>query len=601
MITKTLKSVFIFLFVSSNCFGYIHTISSKGNNVKWKNSSGNLDFYLNVNGCDSVINNCTSSTIKTIASSSASEWSSSSNFNITVNTTNSNAATGVNNIFFSSSSSYFGSGVVAVTQISYKESDGYILEADIIINSTFDFETNYVAPTYIGNVLTHEMGHMLGAAHGQVFRSSMFYTLIQGQHTLSDDDKSAVKNIYGLDSTLGTISGQIIGGSGKVAIFGAHVQAISSTTGSIKSATLSKEDGTFNLTNLSLDDIYYIYVGPTKLTTTTLPEYYKDIKSNFCNSAQSFRGSFFQTCNNSEKGEPQGIYLSSSRTSVNVGQVTIRCNLDVPVEYSVAKEVSAHTIDAIDLNGKVGFAQTAFFSTTEAENLTEDNFDLDLTAYSVASTDLYLEVRVVSQALYSQIPTSLVIENGIGSSTTFPQAGELGVSGVPYDSDFAPRLDLVGRFNLSTTLSDNNFTLKVIPQKFSDYIFAINNPTYYWSEEDFFPTSSKFTDGLKFYLLIVNIVKSNGNGTYSRYSMPTPTSVSDNSSCPDASRSYTTSGYYLSDSGAETTKTTKSNIAGCATIDIDPGEGPGGSGPMSFAIGVLLSYLIFNLRPRFNR
>ncbi len=594
MIKNFLITLILSFLISTSSFGFIHTINNLGKNVRWKNSSGNLNFFFNSNGCDAMLNTCTASTLNTIASNSAAEWSNNSNFNITVSLASSNPSSEVNNIYFSGNSSLFGSGVVAITQISYKENDSYILEADIIINSAFDFMTSSNKSKYLGNILSHEMGHMLGMAHGQVFRSTMFYSLTQGQYTLSDDDKSGVKNLYGLDTAAGSISGQIIGGNARVPIFGAHVQAISSTSGLIKTAVLSKSDGSFKLPNLPLDEIYYIYVGPTKLTTTTLPDFYRNIKSNFCNSSQSFRGSFFQTCNNSEKGEPQKIYLSSSRKNVDVGLVTIRCNLDVPVDYSISKDVSPYTINALDLNQKVSYAQTGYFTKSEASVNTEDEFNLDLSAYVVGRTDLYLEVRVISQSLYSQIVTQLKIKDGVNITTTFPEVRELDLTGVPYDLDLAPRLDVVGRVNLSQTMANNNFTLKVRPTKLSDYLLFVNNPTTYWTEEDFFPISSKFSDGLLFYLLVVNIVKSNGDGTFSRYSMPSPTNISDNSSCPDASRSYTNSGYYSSSGESGVIKSSTTNPIACGSIDSGQ-DGPGGNGPVSFAIGILLSYFLFRI------
>lgn len=602
---KILILINILFFISHSVYGHVHTLNGNGEKVKWPFNSGTINFYFNTGGCNSALNSCSSSTMQSIAQNSANEWSNNSSFSLNINSTSERSANNVNDIYFSSSSSIFGSGVVAVTQSSYRESSGEILESDIVLNSAFQFSTSSASSIYLGNVLSHELGHMLGISHGQTFRSTMFYTLNLGQHTLGEDDKSAVKNLYQLDTDRGVISGKIVGGPSSLGIFGAHVQAISSTTGIIQSSVLSGEDGSFKITNLGLSDIYYLYIGPTKLASATLPEFYKSIKNNFCNSGQSFRGSFFQTCNNSEKGEPQGIYLSSGRKSVNVGNVTIRCNLDVPVDYSVAKEVSAQNIDLLNSNGTVGHAQTGFFSSAQTSANTYDEFTVDLSAYSLLTTNLYLEVRIISQNLYSQLKTSLAIQNGIGTTTTHPTVSELDARGVIYDSDLAPSLNYVARFPLSVTTSNNVFNLKLTPTTFSTYLTSVNTPTYVWGEEDFYPSSSKFSDGLIFYLMTVNIVKLNPDSTYSRYSMPTPTFVSDNSSCVDAPRSYSTSGFYSTSSSDSITKSTKVQSVGCGSIDLGSDgddEGEGGGGVISFVFGLLLSLaFVYFLKKRSNK
>lgn len=579
---KILTFICVFALSIQVSRAYVLTINSSGKKVQWHSKVNSLNFSFNTSNCNSSLNTCSNSQLVSIAQNASSAWSTNSKFTITTTSTSNSAQNGVNDIYFSSDQSLFtGSGVVAVTQVAYKESSGEILEADMLINSLFSFSTSVSSEKYIGNVITHELGHALGMGHGQVHRSSMFYTLAIGQSQLENDDANGVQDLYSSTYHAGVISGTIIGGGSRIGIFGAHVQAISSTTGNIVAGVLSSPDGSFSIKNVPINDVYYLYISPSKAQSDTLPSYYASVRGDFCSGGQYYRGSFFQTCYNSDVGQPQEIYLSSSNYKVSVGSVTIRCALDVPQDYLSNKGVSQNTLD-IDSSNLVGYAQTGFFSLSDISLNVADEFYLDLSGYTPSSSQEYLEVRVLSQTLYSMTKLTLEIDPVAAAAQTFPD--NLDFQGLSYTSDYAPDLNIVGRVQLdSANVLNNIFTLKVTPQDLSTFIGGTS-----YSKGDFYPSYSLFGDPLAFYLLTISVMTKNSNGSYSRTAIKKNTKIYDNYSCPDAPRAYSVSAIVSNDSDSTQVRTKKGS-GGCGTIDLNNSSGPGSGGPVSFCVGLLLT------------
>ncbi len=76
----------------------------------------------------------------------------------------------------------------------------YIIEADIDINVSFPFDNNGESASYdIQNVMTHEVGHMLGLGHSDVYDATMYKEGPVGEtskRSLYFDDLLAVEEIY---------------------------------------------------------------------------------------------------------------------------------------------------------------------------------------------------------------------------------------------------------------------------------------------------------------------------------------------------------------------------------------------------------------------
>src|SRR5450432_2623148 len=94
-------------------------------------------------------------------------------------------------------------------------SDGTIVDSDIIFNPAFSFSTNGVPNTFdIQSILTHEMGHALGANHTGVVGAAMFQFTNQNAtayQTLAPDDVAFVSDAYpaSTPSPFGAISGTL--------------------------------------------------------------------------------------------------------------------------------------------------------------------------------------------------------------------------------------------------------------------------------------------------------------------------------------------------------------------------------------------------------
>ena len=110
---------------------------------------------------------------------------------------------------------------------------------------------------------------------------------------------------------------------------------------------------------------------------------YANVKNNFCDSSKPYRGSFFQSCGASSEGFPEAVTFNSA--SVNVGNVTIRCGLDVPPEYFQKKTNTPNDFDLYSYTTVgVGGTFTGFFSAAEIASSTNtpgsiaDHFRLNL-------------------------------------------------------------------------------------------------------------------------------------------------------------------------------------------------------------------------------
>ena len=115
-----------------------------------------------------------------------------------------------------------GQDTFAQSILTYDVETGDLLDVDIELNSTFDFDaldaphSDPLGPVDLQSVLTHEAGHLLGLDHENRFGEAvvMFFSDTPGNTThrnLSNDDRSGVRAIYPASSD---DSGDGDGGSG---------------------------------------------------------------------------------------------------------------------------------------------------------------------------------------------------------------------------------------------------------------------------------------------------------------------------------------------------------------------------------------------------
>lgn len=580
---------------SISAYGYVQNRSQSDAGVQWTSSVSLINIYVNTTNSLGL----TSTDVNNSVTTAVAQWNGKSRITLKSNPTSNTNQEGQNEIYFSSDPGIFanGTGVVGVTQVLFKNNTGEIIEADILLNDSFvEFTTNKNSAAFLGNVITHEMGHFLGLGHSQVVGASMFYALSRGQSEISDDDKAGVYSIYPTgDSSKGSLAGKIVGGKSLASVFGAHVQAVSLKTGKVAAANISDIDGSFVIAGLSKDDQYFIYTSPI-VSTAGLPARYSNAKFDFCNSSKKYRGSFFQACGAGGEGFPQSIKLNASQ--VQVGSITIRCTLDVPVDYIQNKssvnfdfDLQSHTVSGL------GNTFTGYFSQQEMDSSTISNpvidkFRADFSNvnwldYAPLGVDLYLELKVLNQAFFSPYKANVSIDR--------LSTGEVTAPSYVLENDGWMNIDTFERklINRSNS-SDNDFEISIYPESMKPFEFPQSLPVSS-TKSDYFPSSNNFEDSLYFYLVSASIVKDNGNGTFSPVSYKSQ-QLTDNQSCPDAINTYALSTYSATGTGASTSKSSatkkKDGFLGCGTVDMSGGPG---SGPGGFFIGLILSLILCSL------
>ncbi len=564
----------------TNSEAYVQNRTQSDSLVHWVNSVDTLDVYVNPSNSQFL----PTADVNAIVTASVAQWNGKSRIFIRQNTTPTTNTDGLNEIYFSSDPSIFASGsaVVGVTQVYFKDNTGEILEADILINDGFSFSTTKIESNFLGNVISHELGHFLGLGHSQVPGSTMFYALSRGQNELADDDKAGIFSVYPTPgvTTKGSLNGKIVGGKSLAAVFGAQVQAISLKTGRIAGANFTDIDGSFSIGGLDKNDQYFLYTKP--IANVGLPSRYSNARFDFCNSSKKYRGSFFQSCGASGEGYPQAVKLNSS--SVSVGNVTIRCGLDVPVDYIQNKEITPAVFDLHSgVDSGIGNSFVGFFSSQDIEDQNVDYFKIGYSGIdwsSIPATgDLYVELKVLNQSFYSPFKANIAVKRSGATSSVTPNYVQ--------ESDGTLNLETIVRIKINRGVSsDNDFEISVHPESMEYPSFPSGLP---FTKADYFPAGSYFEDSLYFYLVTASIVEKTGVDTYTQVAYKNEVTT-DNSSCPDASNTYALTNYSATGSTGSSKK--KEDGLACGTVDMNggPGNGPGG-----FFIGLIFSLILCSL------
>jgi hypothetical protein len=563
----------------TNSEAYVQNRTQSDSLVHWLNSVDTLDIYVNPSNTQGILTD----DVNAIVAASLAQWNGNSRIFLRQNSTPSTNTDGLNEIYFSTDPSIFANGsmVVGVTQVYFKNTTGEILEADILINDGARFTTTKTDEKFLGNVISHEVGHLLGLGHSQVPASTMLYALTRGQSELADDDKAGAFSIYPTPgvTTKGSLNGKIVGGKSLSAVFGAQVQAISLKTGRIAGANFTDIDGSFSIGGLDRNDQYFIYTKP--LSVVGLPSRYSNVRFDFCNSSKKYRGSFFQSCGASGEGYPQAIKLNSS--SVSVGNVTIRCGLDVPVDYIQNKETTPAIFDLHSgVDSGVGNSFVGFFSSQDVEDEKVDYFKIGYSGINwdniPAVGDLYIELKVLNQSFYSPFKANIAVKRSGTTTAVTPNYVQ--------ESDGSLNLETIVRVKINRNRefsSDNDLQISVRPESLESSNFPQG------SNFLFFPAASYFEDSLYFYLVTASIVEKTGADTYTQVAYKNEVTT-DNSSCPDASNTYALTNYSATGSSGSSKK--KDDGLACGSVDLNggPGNGPGG-----FFIGLIFSLILCSL------
>jgi hypothetical protein len=544
--------IFTFL-VMVSALAHQSSTTATGSEITWLNKSVPLVIDPRNDQSDPAV-------VKSIILQSVAEWNRSSSAQIVP------ANSGLNHIRFTKDFAIFGSAVLGVTEVTFN-SAGVIQQASILINDNH-FHKTTAGFNFLGDVITHELGHLMGLAHSEVINSSMFYANYPGQSTVAFDDQAGIRSKY--DSSFGTISGVIRGGQ-QIPVMGAHVQAISLKRGEMAS-TISLQDGSFRISGLDLNDSYYLYVSPLKKLDALAP-YLANVQNNFC--PADYVGSFFNACGKANEGKPQPLTLTQARPRLDVGTVTINCSLKTSPDYTYEKvrnpmgSISIYDFEEAPRTERafVGY----FKKPTDDDWLGPDKLEIDLRGLTQNLGARYLKVQLIAQPLGSRLEFDLRLQRAGANGDPAPWIRRWTEEGTII-------LDREEMLALSTNPEQNDFFVEVRARALDLPSAFLSFPAFQlFSQQNYLP-----------YLLIASIWQDSAEGRVPV--LNTTTRVSDNATCLDAPFTYSVSKASPSSSESRSAQADQGVPVTCGSIGSPP-QGPGGSGAVLMALGFMLSLL----------
>lgn len=514
-------------------------------------------------------NDLTSNTANTIIRNSITEWNSQTSTQIIP------ASSAQSEIRFENDFSKYGSGVIGVTELTFS-SGGTIQRARVLLNDgDYDFKSSPglygSGDVYLGDVVTHELGHLMGLSHSEVLEATMFYAAFPGQSTLSADDRAGIRSKYG--SNYGTISGYVRGGD-DIGILGVHVLAFSRTTGEAV-GVISDQTGRFSIKGLDLNDSYYIYTGPLK-NLSALPGQFANVQTDFC--PASYQGGFFDECGHQNAGFPQAITLTNSRPSVNVGDVTIHCDLKTNQSYNEEK-VSA-TFDPVtifDYATEQRFEKAFVGNFLTRPNSTwssPDKLVVDLSDYAGASgSQKFLRLNFVARQFGNLLEYEMIVrQNGavIGTYEIVPTAVQTYTT------------DMTALVSLDANPANNVIEIDIRSRKMGTVLASQT-----------FAELQTFVNGDNLpYLLMTSIENASGP------ILDTSALLSDNSACLDAPFAYSVAQARVLEGKVASKEQSEGPAApGCGTTGAPPSDG-GGPGNATMIVGFFLALILTSLGKR---
>ncbi|MBD64062.1 MAG: hypothetical protein CME62_02570 [Halobacteriovoraceae bacterium] len=570
--------ILLVLLLSFQASAYVISKGNSGESLKWIKQDSRIPLYIDPNVIGNNASGISSLDVQTIFNESISEWNAYSPFQLVPFYTTSQ--TGANQVEFTDNPIYFDSGVLAITEVNFNSSTGVISSADIYFNESLN---NYISFTddetesshlkaYLGDVFTHELGHLLGLSHSEVIGSSMVFSVFKNQHTLHSDDIHGIWDNYNVTQAPGEIYGSVLGGQA-VPVFGANVFLINSVTMEVEQAQLTDESGKFHFKNVDKTKSYLIYSAPLKLLDS-VSEYYSTIISTYCTGGNDYQTSFFTDCGARSASRPQGIQFGDE-SSLDVGEITIRCSEKLSPEYlSLKQETSEREFQLVDSFRKTAFVFNGYFSSDEInDGLTGqgDEFDIDLRYLDVENIhDYVLKVNTVTNGIGSALGVDLFIKRVDEAGYTLYQSST--------DETGKRLTDQELYLPLSSVTSNNQFSIKVFPRVLT------SSETY-----EIFSVFNKLSNSRSHYLLSAQLGDYH-SGAFEPLNLYGSEYFDDNASCLEGEITFTSEAYEpLASSAAQLGVDDEAGLGvSCGTVDINSdGPGSGGAG-VSFIFGLLL-------------
>lgn len=309
-----------------------------------------------------------------------------------------------NSIFFTSQdpSEALPCSVIGLTEVWYNQGSGQILRTDMRLNDTCFRLTTNPADTrngsyavYLGDVVTHELGHALGLDHSQNAQSTMFYAASKEMFKPSCDDQAAILTTYAPTGPGRTamLSGRVIANGS--AVFGAVVNAIDLDRGINVAHALTEKDGTYRIAGLE-PGVYGIMAEPYFPGASALNSYYSGISTGLCGSAIPQRT--FATGADGTLART----LVQGTENVDMGTLTLSCNAPTsPFGNTEANVASAPSL-SLDSNGVT--------ATASVFNTSSDHY------YKIPSASGTLTASALSYTLYSKSDVQVEFLDSSGRS-----------------------------------------------------------------------------------------------------------------------------------------------------------------------------------------
>jgi hypothetical protein len=242
-------------------------IKVNGVNLKWNNPT--ITWQLNNAGSDDIPDGSHEAAIEHAFQTWQDVNGSKLVFNRGADTASTNAGASSSLVLFDedNSSGYFpgGSGIVAITPISFDVGSGNILDADILFNGRdYTFSTDNTPGTFdVQDVITHEIGHFVGLDHAPNVSASMWPYVATNQwlhRSLTQDDEAGAVAVA-QQGNQSVVTGRIERASDDSAVSGAVVSALRASDGRLVAMALSSGNGNFTIKSLPAGD-YWLHVTP---------------------------------------------------------------------------------------------------------------------------------------------------------------------------------------------------------------------------------------------------------------------------------------------------------------------------------------------------
>lgn len=266
-----------------------------------------------------------------------------------------------------------------------------------------------------------------------------------------------------------------------------------------------------------------------------------NVTSRYC-SLKSYRPSFFSSCDSSKKGEAKILTLKS-RSSIDVGEFTVRCSLQVKADYLISKAKQNSYLVRMS-ESQNSFSHTGYFTDDQINGVDNkiDTYEVDLRNYEVSgASSSSLRMNLMINKLGSQYFLDLNIKNLI-TDTLLTKTYSID----PETSK--PLSEISYNLPLSSNESENHFEVTIVPRFMSS-----------GQKQSVFASPSQLGSNQNIYQLSLQILEYDS-------SIANDMNIRDNSSCNEGEVAYKASRNITSSSDVNGSA---SGVTSCATITSD--------------------------------